>query len=89
MFNSPCNPTGSVYTKDELKAIADVVAKYKNVYILSDEIYEHINFTGGFESFAQFDNIYERVITIRKLSGTFITFKALMISGKGVVCKTR
>ncbi|MCF8296447.1 MAG: pyridoxal phosphate-dependent aminotransferase [Saprospiraceae bacterium] len=71
MFNSPCNPTGSVYTKEELKAIADVVAKYENIYILSDEIYEHINFSGKHESFAQFPNIYDKVITVNGVSKGF------------------
>lgn len=71
MFNSPCNPTGSVYTQEELKAIADVVAKYENVYILSDEIYEHINFLGKHESFAQFPNIYDKVITVNGVSKGF------------------
>ena len=71
MFNSPCNPTGSVYTKEELKAIAEVVAKYPNIYIISDEIYEHINFVGKHESFAQFDFIYDKVITVNGVSKGF------------------
>ncbi len=71
MFNSPCNPTGSVYTKEELKAIAEVIAKYPNIYIISDEIYEHINFVGKHESFAQFDFIYDKVITVNGVSKGF------------------
>jgi len=65
---SPSNPTGSVYTKEELKALADVLAKYPNIYILSDEIYEHINYLGAHESIAQFENVRERVIIINGVS---------------------
>lgn len=71
MLSTPCNPTGSVYTKAELKALAEVIAKHEELYILSDEIYEHINFVGGHESFAQFDFIKERVITINGVSKGF------------------
>jgi aspartate aminotransferase len=71
MFSSPCNPTGTVYTKDELKALADVVARHENVYIISDEIYEHINFTGQHASMAQFDFIYDRVVTVNGLSKAY------------------
>lgn len=71
MFSTPCNPTGSVYSRAELKAIAEVVAKHEGVYILCDEIYEHINFVGGHESMAQFDFIYDRVITINGVSKGF------------------
>lgn len=71
MLSTPCNPTGSVYTKEELKALAEVVAKYNELYILSDEIYEHINFIGGHQSFAQFDFIKDRVITINGVSKGF------------------
>lgn len=71
MLSTPCNPTGSVYSKEELKSLADVVAKHKDVFILSDEIYEHINFVGGHESFAQFDFIKDRVITINGVSKGF------------------
>lgn len=71
MLSTPCNPTGSVYNKAELKALADVLAKHSDVYILSDEIYEHINFVGGHESFAQFDFIKDRVITINGVSKGF------------------
>ncbi len=68
IFSSPCNPTGSVYTKDELKALADVFSKYPNIFIISDEIYEYINFIGKHESIAQFDFIKDRVIVINGLS---------------------
>lgn len=71
MLSTPCNPTGSVYRKEELKALAEVVAKYPDLYIISDEIYEHINFIGGHESFAQFDFIKDRVITINGVSKGF------------------
>lgn len=71
MLSTPCNPTGSVYTKDELKALAEVVKKHDELYILSDEIYEHINFVGRHESFAQFDFIKDRVITINGVSKGF------------------
>ncbi len=71
MFSSPCNPTGTVYTKDELKALAEVVARHENIYIISDEIYEHINFTGQHASMAQFDFIYHRVITVNGLSKAY------------------
>ncbi|MGQ0828071.1 MAG: pyridoxal phosphate-dependent aminotransferase [Bacteroidota bacterium] len=68
VFSSPCNPSGSVYSKDELKALADVVIQYPDLYIISDEIYEYINFVGKHESIAQFDFIYERVITVNGVS---------------------
>ena len=71
IFSTPCNPTGSVYSKEELKSIAEVVAKHNEMYILSDEIYEHINFVGGHESMAQFDFIKERVITVNGVSKGF------------------
>lgn len=68
IFSSPCNPTGTVYTKEELKAIAEVFAQHENIYILSDEIYEHINFLSKHESIAQFDFIKNRVIVVNGLS---------------------
>ena len=68
LFSSPCNPTGSVYSKEELKAIAEVVAKHKNIYIISDEIYEFINFKGQHESIAQFDFIKDQVIVVNGVS---------------------
>ncbi len=71
MLSTPCNPTGSVYTKEELKALADVIIKYPELYVISDEIYEHINFIGGHQSFAQFDFIKDRIITINGISKGF------------------
>ena len=65
---SPSNPTGSVYSKDELKALADVLAKYPNIIVISDEIYEHINYLGSHESIAQFENIRERVVIVNGVS---------------------
>lgn len=71
MFSTPCNPTGSVYSQSELRAIADVVKQHDELYIMSDEIYEHINFVGGHQSMAQFPDIKDRVITINGVSKGF------------------
>ena len=71
VFSSPCNPTGSVYSKEELKAISDVVADHPKLYILADEIYEHINFSGKHESIAQFERTYDQVITVNGVSKAF------------------
>ncbi len=71
MFSSPCNPTGSVYSKAELAALAKVFEKHPNIYILSDEIYEHINFLGCHESIAQFESIKERVVIINGFSKAY------------------
>lgn len=71
MFSSPCNPTGTVYSKEELRSIAEVIAKQPDCYVMSDEIYEHINFVDGHESIAQFDFIYDRVATINGVSKGF------------------
>lgn len=68
---SPSNPTGSVYSHDELKALADVLAKYPQVIILADEIYEHINYIGGHQSIAQFENVRERVAIINGVSKAY------------------
>lgn len=68
IFSTPCNPTGSVYTKEELKSLADVIAKYPNLVVISDEIYEHINFIGKHESLAQFPEVYDQVVTINGVS---------------------
>jgi aspartate aminotransferase len=68
MFSSPCNPSGSVYSREELAALAEVFRKYPDVLIISDEIYEYINFVGKHESIAQFSDIKERVIIINGLS---------------------
>lgn len=71
MFSSPCNPTGAVYSKAELEGLADVFRKHPQVYIMSDEIYEYINYNGKHESIAQFDDIKDRVIIINGLSKGF------------------
>ncbi len=71
MFSSPNNPTGTVYSKDELAALAKVFEKYPNIFILSDEIYEHINFVDKHESIAQFPSIKDRVIIINGFSKAF------------------
>lgn len=71
MFSSPSNPTGMVYTKEELRAIAEVVAKHPQMMIMSDEIYEHINFVGGHESIAQFDFIKDQVVTVNGVAKGF------------------
>ena len=68
IFSSPCNPTGSVYTREELKAIAKVLARHPQVYILSDEIYEHINFLDAHQSIAQFESVRDRVIIVNGVS---------------------
>lgn len=68
MFSTPCNPTGSVYSKEELQELATVISKYKNIIVLSDEIYEHINFVGKHESLAQFPEVYDQVVTVNGVS---------------------
>jgi aspartate aminotransferase len=71
LFSSPCNPSGAVYSKEELKALADVFRKHPNIYILSDEIYEYINFVGAHESIAQFNDLKDRIVIINGLSKGF------------------
>jgi aspartate aminotransferase len=68
MFSSPCNPTGSVYSKQELKSLVEVFLKYPQIIIMSDEIYEYINYESKHESIAQFEEIKDRVIIINGLS---------------------
>lgn len=68
---SPSNPTGSVYSKEELKALVDVLVKHPQVYVLSDEIYEHINYVGRHESIAQFPEIRDRVVIINGVSKAY------------------
>jgi aspartate aminotransferase len=68
IFSSPCNPTGSVYSKEELRRLAEVFERHPNIYIISDEIYEHINFVGKHESIAQFESIRDRVIVVNGVS---------------------
>lgn len=71
IFSSPCNPTGAVYSREELKELAEVFIKHPQVYIISDEIYEYINYVGKHESIAQFNELKERVIVINGLSKGF------------------
>jgi len=68
---SPSNPTGSVYSKEELKGLADVLANHPNITIIADEIYEHINYLGKHESIAQFDSIKERVVIVNGVSKAY------------------
>ena len=70
-FSSPCNPSGSVYSRDELRALADVLQKYPRIYVVSDEIYEHINFGNGHASMAEFEDMYDRTITVNGVSKAF------------------
>ena len=68
---SPSNPTGSVYSKDELRALADVIARHERIIVLADEIYEHINYVGKHESIAQFESIRDRVVIINGVSKAY------------------
>jgi aspartate aminotransferase len=68
MFSSPCNPSGSVYTREELASLAEVFRRHPQVFIISDEIYEYINFVGQHESLAQFHDLKDRIIIINGLS---------------------
>ena len=68
MLCSPSNPTGSVYSRDELRALADVLREHPNIIVLADEIYEHINFVGRHESIAQFDDLRDRVVIVNGVS---------------------
>lgn len=70
-FSSPCNPSGSVYSEAELRSLADVLQNHPDIYVVSDEIYEHINFTGGHASMAQFEDMYHRTITVNGVSKAF------------------
>lgn len=71
IFSSPCNPTGIVYSKEELKALANVFEKYPRIYIISDEIYEYLNYVGKHESIAQFESLKNRIIIINGMSKGF------------------
>ncbi len=71
LFSSPCNPSGAVYSKEELKELARVFANNPGIFIISDEIYEYINFIGHHESIAQFENVKDRVVIINGLSKGF------------------
>lgn len=71
IFSNPCNPTGTAYTKDELGALADVIATKPDFFVISDEIYEHINFIEKNQSLAAFDHVYNQTITVNGLSKAF------------------
>lgn len=70
-YSSPCNPSGSVYSREELRALADVLQKYPQIIVVSDEIYEHINFIGDHVSIAEFDDMYDRTVTVNGVSKAF------------------
>ena len=70
-YSSPCNPSGSVYNREELEALAKVLRKYPDIYVVSDEIYEHINYMGGHVSIASIDGMYDRTITVNGVSKAF------------------
>lgn len=71
IYSSPCNPSGSVYSREELRALADVLVKYPNIIVVSDEIYEHINYVGGHVSMAAFEDMYDRTVTVNGVSKAF------------------
>ena len=71
MFNSPNNPSGTIYTKEELEAMGEILKKYPNVYILSDEIYEHINYGTPHFSLARIPELYDRTITVNGVAKAF------------------
>jgi aspartate aminotransferase len=71
MYSSPSNPTGSIYNKEELRALADVVKRHEHIIVIADEIYEYINFSGKHESMAAFDDVKDRVVTVNGFSKGF------------------
>ncbi|WP_347373034.1 pyridoxal phosphate-dependent aminotransferase [Aequorivita sp. Q41] len=71
IYSSPCNPSGSVYSRKELRKLADVLVKYPDIIVISDEIYEHINFGSGHTSMAEFDDMYERTVVVNGVSKAF------------------
>jgi aspartate aminotransferase len=71
IYSSPCNPSGSVYSKNELRALADVLVKYPNIIVISDEIYEHINYEGGHTSMAIFDDMKDRTVVVNGVSKAY------------------
>jgi len=89
LFSSPCNPSGAVYSKEELKGLAEVFEKNQNIFIISDEIYEYINFVGKHESIAQFENVKDRVVIINGLSKGFAMtgYRLGYIAANAVVAK--
>ena len=70
-YSSPCNPSGSVYSREEFTALAKVLEKYPNIYIVADEIYEHINFSGTFCSMASIPGMFDRTITVNGVAKAF------------------
>lgn len=70
-YSSPCNPSGMVYSREELRALADVLVNHPDIVVVSDEIYEHINFVGGHASMAEFEDMYDRVVTVNGVSKAF------------------
>jgi len=70
-YSSPCNPSGSIYSKEELRALADVLQKHPQIIVVSDEIYEHINYVGEHFSMARFDDMYDRTVTVNGVSKAF------------------
>ncbi|WP_268225297.1 pyridoxal phosphate-dependent aminotransferase [Sinomicrobium oceani] len=70
-YSSPCNPSGSVYSEEELEALAAVLRKHPQIYVVSDEIYEHINFAGGHVSMAAIEGMYDRTVTVNGVSKAF------------------
>jgi aspartate aminotransferase len=70
-YSSPCNPSGSVYNREELTALSKIIEKYPNIFIVSDEIYEHINFSGTFCSIATIPGMFERTITVNGVAKAF------------------
>lgn len=71
IYSSPCNPSGSVYTETELRALADVLINYPDIIVISDEIYEHINFTDNHASMATFEDMYDRTVVVNGVSKAF------------------
>ncbi len=71
IYSSPCNPSGSVYSTEELRALANVLVKYPDIIVISDEIYEHINFTDNHASMAAFEDMYDRTVVVNGVSKAF------------------
>ncbi len=71
IYSSPCNPSGSVYSREELRALADVLVDHPEIIVISDEIYEHINYSGGHYSMAEFEDMYDRTVTVNGVSKAF------------------
>jgi aspartate aminotransferase len=71
IYSSPCNPSGSVYSKEELRSLADILVNYPEITVVSDEIYEYINFTGNYFSMGAFKDMYNQVVTVNGVSKSF------------------